>query len=176
MNRRLAIQKIVILSAGSALLPACMQSDATTKLALKKLQVSLAQQDLLAALTQMIIPSSTTPGAKEMRSHEFVLKMMDDCASPEDQQKFMSGLNQFEELAHKKYGEKFSAVDKPGQKELLQYLEDKKNSSENAAKFYRNVKGLTLQNYTTSEYYMTNVMKYNIIPKTYKGCVAVNIL
>jgi Gluconate 2-dehydrogenase subunit 3 len=173
MNRRSAIKSIVIVSAAGAMLPSCLQENNKTTLALKKLKITAHQEKLLALITQTIIPTTDTPGASEERSHEFVLKMVDDCASPEDQQKFMSGLGEFESLVQERFRQPFAALDKTQQKEFLVSIEKKKDVPENVAGFYRTVRGLTLQSYTGSEYYMTNVSKYSMIPKRYKGCVAV---
>jgi hypothetical protein len=174
MNRRNAIRAIVLVSAGSAALSSCLTSEKKNSLALKRINITGKQQELLAALTQSIIPTTDTPGAKEVKSHEFILRMIDDCASPADQQKFTSGMEQFEAFTQKKYGESFASLTDKQKKELLNNLQTQKEAPEQVTAFYKSVRGMTLQSYTGSEYYMTNVSKYNIIPKQYKGCVKVS--
>jgi len=39
--------------------------------------------------------------------------------------------------------------------------------------FFKALKHYTLRGYTTSEYYLTTVEGYNIIPGKFKGCVPV---
>ena len=82
MNRRTAIRNVVIVSAGAGLLPACMQENKNS-IPLKNISVSASYQDMLAELCESIIPKTKNfIGAKELKAHEFVLTMIDDCASP----------------------------------------------------------------------------------------------
>ena len=37
--------------------------------------------------------------------------------------------------------------------------------------FYQSTKKLTIQAYTTCEYYMTKIRGYNIIPGKFQGCI-----
>ena len=173
MNRRTVIKNIVIVSAAGSLLPSCLHSDAKPASAFKKINISSKQEEMLAQFSQTVIPTTDTPGAKEQRSHEFALTMVDDCFSPEEQQKFMGGLKAFEEYSQKKYSGSFSSLDNKLKKQLLSELETKKDAPKDVIGFYKIMRGLTLQGYTGSEYFMTNVGKYNIIPKHYKGCVHV---
>jgi len=96
LNRRQALKRLAIITAGVSLIPSCMQDKNKASILLKNLQVGGDQEQLLAELAETIIPATDTPGAKDISAHLFVLKMMDDCYTKEDQQKFMRGLEQFE--------------------------------------------------------------------------------
>lgn len=173
MKRRAAIRTIIITSAGVALLPSCGSDDVQKATQLSKIKITGEQAKLLASLTQTIIPTTDTPGAKEEKSDEFILKMVNDCASPEDQQKFITGMEQFEKLVKERFSKSYASLSDAQKKELLTDIENKKNVQEPVAEFYNGIKGATLQCYTGAEYFMTKVMDYNIIPKRYKGCVPV---
>src|ERR1044071_1554699 len=109
MNRRTAIRHAVLLAAGAALLPSCTNSDKAASIPLKNLSLTGAQEDMLAALSETIIPKTNNfIGASDLCSHEFVLTMVDDCSSPEEQQQFSRGLKQFEEACEKKWGQSFA--------------------------------------------------------------------
>ena len=172
MNRRTAIRNVVIISAGAGLLPSCM-SDDKSLIALKNISVTGSQEKMLAQLTESIIPKTANfIGAKDLKAHEFVLTMVDDCTSPEDQQKFMEGLKQFEETCKKKYDGSFVKCSAGQRKELLQAIESKKDVPEEVLKFYGTVKRYTVQSFTSSKEYMTGIRKYNMIPgSNFKGCV-----
>ncbi len=175
MNRRTAIRNVVIISAGAAILPSCHNADKIS-LPLKHLSITGSQEKLLAALSETIIPgSSNFIGAKDLKSHEFVLTMVDDCASPEDQKKFTDGLAAFEELCKKKWDRAFENCTSQQRDELVGEIETKKNTSEAVAGFYATVKAYTVQSFTTSKEFMTDIRKYKLVPgPIYKGCVPVN--
>lgn len=79
VNRRSAIKQLLYVSAGMALLPACLQHTSRASLTLKNISVDGDQEKMLAELVETIIPATTTPGAKALSAHLFTLIMMDDC-------------------------------------------------------------------------------------------------
>jgi len=174
MDRRSVIRNIAYISVGAIILPACTQNEGRTSTALKNLKITGDQEKMIADLTQTILPSTGGPGAKELQSHLFTLMMIDDCFLPDEQKKFVDGLRLFEESCQKKYSTSFSKCNAEQKNEFLKDIEAKKNVSGEVLDFYNTVKKFTVQSYTSSQDYMVNVMKYNIIPGKYKGCVPVN--
>jgi len=174
MNRRTAIRNVVIISAGAGLLPSCMNND-TTVIPLKNIPVTGSQVKMLAELTEAIIPK--TPafiGAKDLKAHEFILTMVDDCSSPEDQKQFTAGLKAFDKLSHDKFGQLFTGYTAEQKRELLSDIEKGKAVDEEVVKFYKTVKRYTIQSFTSSKEYMTDIRKYNMVPgPVFKGCVPV---
>lgn len=172
MNRRTAIRNVVIISAGAGLLPSCLGDDKSV-IVLKNISITGHQEKMLAALTEAIIPKTKNfIGANDLKAHEFLLTMIDDCASQEDQKKFMDGLEAFDKLSHDKFGQLFTGYTAKQKKELLQAIESKKDIPEDALKFYGTVKRYTLQSFTSSKEYLTDIRKYKIVPGSdFKGCV-----
>lgn len=164
----------MIVSAGTAFFPSCLKGDKKASIALKNYTITGNQEELLADLTETIIPSGDGHGAKEEKSHLFVLMMLDDCASKEEQGKFVNGLKQFEEATKKRFGNSFIKCSKEQKVQLLKDIENKKDMSEETIAFYNSTKKLTLQSYLSSEYYMTKITGYNILPGHYQGCVSVS--
>jgi hypothetical protein len=128
------------------------------------------QEALLAEIVETIIPATDTPGAKELGVHQFVQKMVADCFEKKVQEGFTTGLNNVEEIAKKNGATSFVALDKAGRTELLKGLEA---GGDPGKEFYGLVKGLTIRGYMTSEYVMTNLTGYEMIPGRYHGCVPV---
>jgi Gluconate 2-dehydrogenase subunit 3 len=176
MKRRTAIRNVVIISAGAALLPSCSQKGKGSSLPLKNISLTGSEENMLAELAETIIPKTKDfTGAKELKAHEFILTMVDDCASPEDQKKFTEGLKSFDKLSHEKFGEIFSSYTADQKKELLTAIENKKNIPDETLQFYGTVKRYTLQNFTSSRDYMLDIKKYKMVPgPIYKGCVPVS--
>ncbi|HMJ69817.1 MAG TPA: gluconate 2-dehydrogenase subunit 3 family protein [Cyclobacteriaceae bacterium] len=174
MNRRTAIRNVVLISAGAAFLQSC-QDKAT--IALKHIPVTGSEQDLLNELTEAIIPTTDFPGAKDLNTGDYVFMMADDCISPEEQQKFITGMKDFEQASKSKMGSGFVKLSKEKKSEFLTMIEaDKegKEFGENAQGFYGGVKNATIEFFTTSEQYMKEVRKVtSLIPSKFQGCVPV---
>ena len=173
VNRRKAIQQFLFVSAGIAFLPACLQDDKSkSSVVLKNLQVSGQQEKNLAALTETIIPTTDTPGARDVSAHLFVLKMLDDCYKKEDQQKYLGGMEAFEKAVAAKFSKPFDQCSKTEQASILAGINGKKDTGE-LSFFYATTKKLTIQAYTTSKFYLTKLQVYKMVPGKYQGCVPV---
>lgn len=169
LTRRQAIRQFLYVSAGIALIPSCMEDRSKSSILLKNLPISADQEKLLAELSETIIPKTSTPGAKDISAHLFALKMIDECRSGEDQEKFLEGLRAFETGA----GKGFAAMSQAERAKVLEPFEKDREAKDPASVFYRNMKRLTIQAYTSSEYYLTKVQVYELVPGRYHGCVPV---
>ncbi|MEO8794471.1 MAG: gluconate 2-dehydrogenase subunit 3 family protein [Daejeonella sp.] len=175
ITRRAAIRNILIVTAGAAILPSCFHENSTIKL--NFLDINRRQEDALASLSDTIIPKTDTPGARDISAHLFVLKMVDDCYTKEEQQTFLNGFHEFEALTKEKYNKAFDELSALQKNELLTNLEkNDKTFSDNIKSFYGSAKSLTLLGFTTSKYYLTEVKNFNLIPGKYEGSVLVQNL
>ncbi len=173
MNRRTVIRNVLFISGGAIILPACLQNDKSL-LNLKNISISGRQEQMLAELAEAIIPkSSDSIGAKDLKTHEFILTMIDDCSGPEEQRNYEKGMKVFEELCQKKWDSSFLKCSPEQRIRLLETLDGKNDSKDEAVLFYNTTKRLALENYLTSEFYMTKADGYNIIPEKYRGCISV---
>ncbi len=167
-NRRETIRQLFLLSIGTAMIPSCMQDRAKSSLLLRQISITADQEAMLADLSETILPKTDTPGAKDLSAHLFALKMIDDCRSPEEQADFMKGMEAFEAGIGRDFTRKSAAE----RLNVLDQLEKKdKESTDPELTFYRTMKRLTIQAYTSSQYYLTNVQVYELVPSRYKGCV-----
>ena len=175
ITRREALRNCLIISIGAALIPSCVQDKNKPLLALKHIELDGNQQKLIADLSETIIPATDTPGAKDTYTHFFVLKMLDDCSTKEQQDDFKKGMKEFESLAKKKLDKPFAESNQQQRQELLSSIMDNKNKDvpEDAVNFVKTMKKLTLQGYTTSKYYLTNVKIYKLVPGKFSGCIPV---
>jgi Gluconate 2-dehydrogenase subunit 3 len=173
MNRRSGIKTLIIISAGAALLPSCLQDKKKSSLSLKNIKIDDKEEELLSELSETIIPKTDTPGAKDVSAHLFALMMIDDCYPPGSQGKFQKGLTEFEEFTQKKFDKSFTKFTPSERAELLKSIENKNDIPENVAFFYNSMKRLTIQAFTTSEYYLTKVQVYKLVPGKFYGCVPV---
>ncbi len=182
MKRRTALKQLGLLAGSTMLLPSCIGKTITQPtIALHKIAISGNQENVLAAMANCLIPKTDTPGASELKAHHFALRMVDDCFEPEEQQKFLMGLAQVEKAIEDKTGNTFTEATIAEQKIFLQDVEAgkviptlKEGEVNSIEGFYSPFRNLIIRGYLGSEYVMTNVFGYNMIPGRFKGVVEIN--
>ena len=176
MNRRTVIKNFLFVSAGAALLPSCLHEEGKPSISLKNISITGGQEKMLAELGETIIPATDTPGAKDLSAHLFVLKMVDDCYNKADQRKFMSGLSAFEKNAQQKQGKSFVDCNTSQKDSIVAELDNTKKGDDDLSFFYNATKRLTIQAYTTSQFYLTKINIYKMIPGRFQGCVPAKVV
>jgi hypothetical protein len=170
MERRAAIRGIVLFAGSVIILPSCLGDSGKTSVALKNIDISAAQEKLLAEIASTIIPRTDIPGAKETGSHLFVLKMLDDCYEKDTQQKFIHGLELLEDRTKERFKTSFINCTADQQKQVLTEVEKKDGYPPDVYEFYSIMKDKTIQGFMTSEYVVMQVQKYEMIPSVkYNG-------
>jgi hypothetical protein len=173
VTRRSVIKNLLIITGGVTLIPSCMQEKSKASVLLRNVKVDAGQEALLAELAETIIPATDTPGAKDLYAHLFIMKMVDDCTTKEDQQKYLDGLKGFENLTKKRFNKPFAELTPDQRKSLLTDLEAKKDIPEDVQSFYDKTKRLTVQAYVTSKHFLTDVQPYQLVPGKFAGCAPV---
>ena len=129
------------------------------------------QLRLLEELTATIIPTTDTPGAKEVAAQVFVAKMLNDCATAGDRLKYQKGQKAFDAAAIKMAGKSFLQCTPAQRESLLAAIEGKKMPDADLNFFYFTTKRLTILAYSSSQYYLTKVQVYELVPGRWHGCV-----
>lgn len=187
MNRRTVIKNLALVLGGAVLLPACIHK-ATSYVQLKHIQLTEAQQNLIADIAETIIPKTSTPGAKELNLPAFILKMLDDCYNKKNQLEILKGVEEFNALVSKKYSRTFGDLSQKEREELLITIENSSKTSQAKSgsparnfkpqkdlalsplnTFYWAVKQQSIFAYTTSQYFMTKEIVYELIPGRYNA-------
>lgn len=153
MNRRTALKQMFIMAGGIMIATSCDFSSKAPSIQLNQIKLNHDDELFLAELVEAIIPQTDSPGAKELNLHLFVMKMLDDCTSPEDQKKFLDGLK----AAHQVKGKPLA--------EQQAYL----TSLDKDDTFFNILKRRTIQGYKNSEYVMKNKLVYELVPGRYNG-------
>ena len=166
---------------GAVLLPSCLKSNDSASIHLAHLHINGSQESLISDICETIIPKTNAPGSKDLKLHLFVLKMVDDCYKKKDQLAFITGLNDFKDLVEKKYNQSFSDLDINEREAVLTGIEKSGNIQVHGGKrqkthdtsplnvFYGSVKQQTLTGYTTSQFFMTKQVVYELIPGRYNA-------
>jgi len=189
MNRREAIQKAALtlgyaISASAALgvLHGCK---AKPDLVYKPDFFSEDQALTVSELAEIILPKTTTPGAKDAGVPGFIDSILKEVYSKEKQDKFLKDLTAFDEESRKSYGDHFGLLKKEDQLAFVKKKHDEALASVGKAgvegwwnsgtasetPFVITVKELTILGFFTSEPGATQVLQYNQVPGPFQGCV-----
>lgn len=168
MKRRAALKSLGVSLGALVAMPAWANAWTPDKLDAPNLLMG-DDASLLAEITETFIPETNTPGAKTLKVHQFVQRMVQDCYDEKAQATFKQGLAQTNALAQKNYTKTFEQCDAKQRTEVLMQM-DKDASTK---PFINLVKNLTIRGYTNSEYYLLNIAKFNIAPGFFHGCVPV---
>lgn len=170
MERRVALRNMALSVGAMAGLPAW--ASGWTKESLKNgTLLSLDQSKILLAVVETIIPKTDTPGAGELGVDKFVQKMVTDCYDKKTQAGLSDGILNLDKQSTQNFGKSFSDASGAQKLELLKDVEKSTDASSKA--FFGLVKNLTIQGYMYSEYVMTNITHYEMIPARYHGCVPI---
>ena len=82
-----------------------------------------AQRALVSEIADIIIPRTSTPGAKDAKVGPFIELMLKDCYKAQEQQNFLDGLADADARANKAFGKKFMETTAAQQTELLTAIE-----------------------------------------------------
>jgi len=179
MDRRKALRNLGILTGGMVLLPSCDFSKEKISFALNNLQVTETQESLLKDIVSTLIPEGDLPGAGSLQVHDFVWVMVDDCMDKETQAVYLRGLNEFDSHV-KKITQKTFVSNNNEERELVlkSIAEDPTDESAkvntDVKTFFNTTKQLTIFGYMRSEYIMTEVMPYTLIPGSYGPCETID--
>lgn len=178
MDRREALRRTALLMGGAVSAPAIMGvlkgCTARPGVDWKPEFLNDEQASIITDISEIIIPRTDTPGAKDVGVPSFIDQMLREVYSEEDQKKFTDGLAAFNEGAEGEFGESFAGLDDEDKAAYVRKVHDEAvNSTEEPAErpFILAMKELTMLGFFTSEAGATQVLQYDPVPGAYKGCI-----
>jgi hypothetical protein len=186
MKRRTTLKRLALVTGGVILIPSCKPETEKLKLeAFTNLDISNQDQEMMSQLCEIIIPSDgSIKGATDLGLASFVLIMANDCLSPEQQNDFLKGWQNFKSFSIKNGINPLKDSNNEVWKEIvLEYYRQEEKREELASSrremegigyFFNTVKRFTILGYIKSEYYMTKIMSYNMMPGKFKGNIPIN--
>ena len=183
MDRREALKRTAWIMGGAVSAPAIMGilkgCAAKPTIDWKPVFLSSDQGILVSQVSEIIIPKTDTPGAKDVGVPGFIDQIINECYTKEDQDKFLSELKAFDDEAKKEYGDPFIGLSGEQQAAYVKKVHDAAVNTEDVGTppvrpFILTLKELTMLGYFSSEPGATQVLQYNAVPGAYKGCVPVS--
>lgn len=171
MDRRKAIQNLAIVSGGLITLPQWMVSCGVSDNNVHKTSFSIAEQKILASITDTIIPAGSSIGALSVGVDKFLQKLIDDCYEKDVQENFKTQLKRLNESAKVKHTASFADCTQTQREEML--LELSASESKAEKDFFQLIKSETIRGFNTSQKVMQEYLGYKVAPGHYHGCVDV---
>jgi len=171
MDRRKAIKNLAIVSGGLITLPQWMVSCGVSDTTIHQTSFSVAEQKILASITDTIIPAGNSIGALSVGVDKFLQKLIDDCYEKDTQDNVKTQLKSLDELAKATHKGSFVDCTQSQREELLLKLStsEKKEGKD----FFDLIKSETIRGFNTSQKVMQEYLGYKVAPGHYYGSVDV---
>jgi hypothetical protein len=186
MNRRSALKKASVLAGSAVAIPSffsLLQScKSENRLGWQPLFFTENEAKTIAAILDMILPRTDTPGALDVKSDIFIDKVIAKTYDEEAQAKMRTEIAAFNSECEKNFGNAFVELNPADREKVLQAAE--KNSGkfspgvwgtavgkQEPIGFYRSIKSMAIWAYFTSEEIGKNLLAYDPIPGTYEPCM-----
>jgi len=171
MDRRKAIKNIAIASGGLITLPQWMVSCGISDTNIHRSSFSVAEQKILASITDTILPAGNSIGALSVGVDKFLQKLIDDCFEKDAQNNVKTQLKNLEGSAKATNKKSFADCTQAQREQLLLMLSTSTNKEEKD--FFDLVKSETIRGFNTSQKVMQEYLGYKVAPGHYYGCVDV---
>lgn len=147
--------------------------------------LSRAQNEIVVAMSDMMIPATDTPGAKAAKVNEFIDLILTEWATEEERKIFLEGLAEADRKTNALFGHGFAAASAQEQAAIVQVFDEELAASRNeklykqvrsweqtlVLPFFAQMRRLTLVGYYTSQIGQEQELKVEIIPGALHGCV-----
>jgi glucoside 3-dehydrogenase (cytochrome c) hitch-hiker subunit len=147
--------------------------------------LSPAQNEIVVAMSDVMIPATATPGAKAAKVNEFIDLILTEWATEEERKIFLEGLAEADRKTNALFGHGFAPASAKEQAAIVQAFDEELASSRNEKlpqqirawevtllhPFFAQMRRLTLVGYYTSTIGQEQELKVEIIPGALHGCV-----
>ncbi|MCR9104656.1 MAG: gluconate 2-dehydrogenase subunit 3 family protein [Gammaproteobacteria bacterium] len=143
--------------------------------------LSPAQRRIIAAMAEIVIPRTATPGAIDAGVPAYIELMAADWFNDQERAIFTAGLRDMEQRIPQEYSKPFDELNATQQLDIMEQLEDAASDSPwydfanvqrqfiSDAPFICQIKELTVWGFFTSEVGAKQVLRYNPMPMRFDG-------
>ena len=130
-----------------------------------------SERAAVAALSEIIIPTTDTPGAIAAGVPDYIEFMLTEWYQKEERTRFLIGIKQVNAYAQATQKTDFASLETAKQTEIVQRMHDGQMPvmMQGGTMFFEHVKQLTLSGYYTSEIGMTVERIYQPVPGRFDG-------
>jgi hypothetical protein len=128
-----------------------------------------AQQTLINALADTIMPRTDTPSATDVQVPAFIDVIVTEYYTDTERAAFTSGLAAIDALATRLGGAPFASLNSEQRITVMTALEQPVDRNDPAARGYSRLKGLVVHGYFTSQPVQRDVLRINVTPGRFDG-------
>jgi hypothetical protein len=137
--------------------------------------------DLINEISEMIIPKTDTPGAKDVNVAAFVIYAAKEILEKKERNTFINGLKKIDAYCINVHHKEFLHCSHSERLDALKYMRDDLHLSSFWKKVQRKITGrsfmdilreLVVVGYCTSEAGATQGLAFDFIPGSYTGCIS----
>ncbi|HNR07978.1 MAG TPA: gluconate 2-dehydrogenase subunit 3 family protein [Saprospiraceae bacterium] len=172
MNRRNTIKHLFAASGALTALPSWARGWTASSFKTFRSSFNKAEQEILSAVVDTIIPAGNAIGAKSVGVDLFLQKLFDRCYEKEVQDNVKKQLQALESKAQAGHQTSYAACPSALREQLL--LQFASSEIKEEKDFFTLIKSETIRGFNTSEQVMVQYLKYKVAPGHYYGCVDVN--
>lgn len=125
----------------------------------------------ISAIADAIIPRSETPGALEIGAPDFIELLLAEWLPAPEVATFRSGVTALDARARELHGAAWPALNRETAAAEIAWAEASTPEPSDAQRALRRIKGWTVHAWITSETMQKQVIRTNITPGKYEGCV-----
>ena len=189
LNRRELIQRVAMLMGGAISAPAALAvlngCSPKPTASWQPLFLSKEEGAMVEQVAELIVPRTTTPGAREVGVPAFIDVILKDAYPSEDQARFISGLKDFDAEAQRAHGKPFLELPQTQRVSVLQQVHDAAVAAEKEQAdkdvpagerkrpFVLMMKELTLLGFFSSQAGATQVLQYSAVPGGFQACIPI---
>lgn len=181
MKRRELLKNISILTGaavvgGEFFLSGCNRNDNVSEMIglFSKKEITFFDE-----IAETIIPRTSTPGAKDAQVGNFIADFVSNCYDAKDQNVIKNSLATIDQMSQTQYKNSFVKLSSQQRHDLLQkaateakvYNENPQKANDAPPHYFTLFQQLTLMGFFTSEAGYTQVLRFEIVPGKYEGCI-----
>lgn len=171
MKRRDALKTIMMASGGLIALPSWAMGWNAKHMALPSSAFTEAEQTLISAVADTIIPEKDSIGALPVGVDKFLIRLFDECYEQDVQDNIKTQLKNLNEAAQNATGGEFPSGTQGQREEWLLTFSKSENPAQ--SEFFNLVKSETIRGFRTSQVVMEEYLDYEVMPGHYDGSVDV---
>ena len=171
ITRREALRRAALL-AGVALSPELLTFVGRAQTPAAKSYLTAAQNAIVSAAAERILPKTDTPGAIDVGVPAFIDRFYGEFLSPDDQKLLVAGLAEIESSAKSANSASFATLTPQQQDEVLRRVATSQQGKDPSS--FALLRSTTILGYFTSEQVGKTVLHYDPVPGAYDGCVPID--
>lgn len=173
MNRRELLRYITLLTGATVVgadvfLTGCRPAEAEATGRFTDADVAFLDE-----IAETIIPRTDTPGAKDAQVGRFMADFVTDCYEESEQAIFKAGMNTVDLMSQAQFKKPFTEITPEQRQAVLRKAADESRTTADDAPphYFTLFQQLTLLGYFTSEPGYTQVLRFEMVPGRYEGCI-----